>query len=248
MPFVDTNAISDDAKFYLANGMSRAQYIERDRQWERDRFESRALKGYDAPVPGKTAKARLANYVKWCNETAAEFASLEAQRAKLQDAIDRPAEVKTRRDGLSKTLAKKMLGGEDVSGFDLMRRTTIETEVADAESRAEIAKLALAEINEQIEVKRLQVERLRGRQHEFVTDAMAEHLREKLGNEYRQAIDRLRNVIHQIDAARRASGMAGLHDAISLPALGLLERDAKITGADRSYAEWHKLLAEWGVK
>jgi hypothetical protein len=250
MSFVDTGAATADQQFWLTHGMTREQMAERERVYERSRFEEKALKGYDADVAGKTARQRLANFVEWLGKTTAEESALKAKGAQLQAAIAAPAQAKAKRDGLLRSMAKKLLGADDggSQGFDLLQRRTLDTEIDAAEHHAEIAKLALVDLDEQVDIARLRVERLRGRRHEFVTDAMQEHLRETLVPEYRKTIDSLRNVVHRIDAARRASGMAGLHDAIRLPALSALDRDAVIGAAEvGALEEWCTLLRSWGV-
>jgi hypothetical protein len=55
-------------------------------------------------------------------------------------------------------------------------------------------------------------------------------------------------VVTKIDAARSVGGLAGLYNPVKLPALGVLARDEKITGADSAACKpWRELLASWGV-
>jgi hypothetical protein len=210
---------------------------------KRDFFEQEALRGYEDEPKGHTAKQRLDNFVTLRKRTEGEHDALLAQQQRLQDAIDAPAQTKAKRDGLLKTLAKKLLGGEDVAGFDLLRRTAVESEIQDAEARAEIAKLAIAELAEKLEIAALRVRRLKEREREFVQAAVSEHIKAELGPKYRRAIAEFGAIAHQIQGAREAAGL-GSPEKIELPTFWIVD-DATIRPDRNAVKPWRKLIESW---
>ena len=229
---------------------------------ERDRrsdFEAAAIADVNGDMPGATAKQRLDAFLALKNKTAAELAALQAQRGKLQTVIDAPTTVAAKRDGLLKSLAKRLLLGED--DLDTSEQAALDRDVSAAKRRAAVAQVAIQELDEKIEIQRLRVKRLAEREHGFVKAALLEHVSETLGPRYATAVATLRDVVQEIDAARRAGGMVGLSVTIpenrrqrvdhffTLPDFGLLKgAEAVISAADSAeLAPWRKLLADWGV-
>jgi hypothetical protein len=244
--FMQTTTNTDpDVLFFLQHNMSRAQMAARDREWAADRARAKALKGCDDDIPGATAREQLSNLHAKIAREEAEESALKAQDTRFRAAIDRPGEVKARRTSLLQSLAHKLLGGEESSGFDLLRRREMDSELEAARHGADVARLASADLGPQLEIKALRVKRLRERLPGFERDAMLEHIAETLGPKYVAAIAALRDVTQQIDAARTAAGMRGLEKIVSLPTFGLLDH-AVIAAADHAaQAEWRKLIASW---
>jgi hypothetical protein len=221
-----------------------AALAERDR---RDAWESEVLAPYEADPAGKTARERLTAFIKWKNDTAAELSKLGEQRAKLLTVADAPAEFTAKRTGLLKVLAGKLLGGNEPDGYDLLELRTINTESGDAKARAAIARLALAELDQKIEAKTLQVERLKDREGGFAEAALLEYATETLGDRYRKAIAEIRSVAQQLDGARQAANCAEFK-FFDLPPLGVLESGEGRISSDRgAQAPWRKWLADQGV-
>jgi hypothetical protein len=124
---------------------------ERDR---RNDFEDAAIADVNGEMPGATAKQRLDNFIVLRDRTADELSALQAQRTRLQALADAPATVAAKRDGLLRTLARKLLGGEEVDHDD---QKALDREVATAKRRAAVAEVALVELDEKIEIQRLRV-------------------------------------------------------------------------------------------
>jgi len=231
---------------------------ERDRRSE---LEARAVEAYNADVAGSTARERLDALIKWRNQTSAELAALQAQRERLRAMINEPEQVKGRKAGLIKTLAQRLLGGTDVEAFDVLECKTVDGEIAAARHRAAVAAVALVELDEKIDIQELRCKRLAERQHGFVRDALLETIASELGPKYRAAVDELRRVVQEIDAARRAGGMIGLNIVhhenrrqrvehyFTLPDFGLLKgAENMVTSAgDAALASWRDLIKSWGT-
>jgi hypothetical protein len=246
--FMQNHLPDPDIQFYLTHHMTREQMAERDREWAADRARAKALAGCDDDIPGANAKEQLTNLHAKIAREEAEKSKFTAQDARLQAAIDEPAKTLAKRDGLLKTLAKRLLGGEDAGseGFDFLQRRTLDAEIDQAEHNADVAKLARAAITDKLEVATLRVARLRERLPGFERAAMAEHIREHLAPEYRRAIAPLRDITQRIDGARRAAGMCGLEKSVTLQTFGLLDsRDAQIAPDHAAQAPWCKLIDSW---
>jgi hypothetical protein len=215
----------------------------------RDAFEATVLADYEAEPAGATAKERLVNFIKWKNDTAAELAKLKEQRQRLQATTDAPAEFTAKRTSLLRTLATKLLGGDETSNFDLLEARALDSEIDAAQRRADVAKLALAQLDEKIEIKTLQLNRLRDREAGFAELALLEYATEKLGARYRAAIAELRDVATQLDGARQVGGRSGFK-AFALPSLGALSdnRDAWIAPDGAAQESWRQWLADQGAE
>jgi hypothetical protein len=224
--------------------------------YTRERLEHEALKGYEDDLPGSTAKARLDAFVELRNRTAGELVALvEVQRRKLQATVDAPGVVNAKRNGLLKTLARKLLGGEEI---DHDEQKALDSEVASAKRKAAVAQVAIAELDEKIDIAQLRCKRLREREHGFVQNALLEHVAVELGPKYKAAVDELRRVTQQIDAVRRAGDMVGLSITIpenrrqrvdhffELPGFGILKgADAIIAPDSAAIAPWREMIKSW---
>ena len=230
---------------------------ERDRRSE---FEAAALAGYDSDPAGATARERLTNFIAWRDRTASELAALQSKRQSMQSMVDAPATVAAKRDGLLKSLARRLLGGEEIVDHD--EQAALDSELRSSKRKAAVAQVALAELDTQIDVKQLQVRRLSERENGFARDALLEHINITLGPQYHKAVGELRRVMKQIDAARRAGDMVGLSITIpenrrqrvenffQLPELGILKHaEAMISSADNdAVAPWRDMIKSWGVE
>jgi hypothetical protein len=255
---MDSNAL---ANFMMSHSMMTPDQWEQHQKEQRQararsEFEAAALEGFDDEPAGKNAREKLQKFVAWRDKTAGELSDLQAKRQRLQSTVDAPAQIAGRRAGLLKALASALLRGDDP---DMTDATAADTALAVANARAEAARLAVVELDVEIDKKQLQVKRLRERQQSLVQAAMVEHVAETWGARYRKAVDELRACVQQIDAAKRAADLGGLSVVIpenhrqrvetyfDLPDFNLLKGfEGRITSANRAALEpWRDLIKEW---
>jgi hypothetical protein len=192
------NVISDpesvaESNFMLTHGMAtRAQWAEGQRHRDESDRVHALTEPYEAEVAGGTAKDRLGAFVAWRNRTARELEALQAKRDRLLAAVDAPAAVQVKRQGLLQMLARKLMGGDDITDADLADTGSIDASLGAATARAEAAKIAVAAMDKDIEAKTLGLKRLRERQRGFVQKAMLQHVAETYGNRYRDTVENLR--------------------------------------------------------
>jgi hypothetical protein len=197
-------------------------------------------------------RANLEKNVADRNRLAGEIAGLKAKGANLQALIEAPNALRSQRDGKLRSLAKRLLGGESI---DVPDRADINA----ASRKAEVAALAVAELDDEITAKQAAITELRQRESDLVRYRMIAHIKEDLGPRYKAAVSELRDVIQQIDAAHRSVDLYGLSIVIhentrkrvdhhfELPDLGVLEHpDYIITSADgAALAPYRKMINEW---
>jgi hypothetical protein len=75
----------------------------------------------------------------------------------------------------------RLLRGSDIEAFDALQARTFDSEIGAAQHRADVTKIAIAELDIEIDRKQLQVKRLRDREHSFAKDALLEHVAAELG-------------------------------------------------------------------
>jgi hypothetical protein len=177
--------------------VSRTQQAEMT-EWQRQMFKERAISdlGDDPPdnicdVRGLSSKrARYARYCAWRQREAKELRDLEQKKVELQSVIAGvEAEI---RNGIRR-LADRFLGRvQDSADADAKALT------ADllAQRRVEAARLAMPELEQQIERAQFRVARLEGREKEFLRDAIIEMADASgLGRAYLKKIGELQEIM-----------------------------------------------------
>ena len=126
----------------------------------------------------------------------------------------------------------------------------MDSQIEVAKHRAEVAKLALPEIEERVAVKILQVNRLAEREGEFRSAALLERAAADLGEKYIAQIKALRLIAQQLWGLRDLLGLGGANriefPSFALPALAN-EQD-RIVARDRSRdatKQWQELVDSW---
>lgn len=192
--------------FLEHNGMTRAQFAERETEWQREAREALALADFNGEPPdgicsvkGLSPKRALyARYFAWRLQVATELASLESKKAELEAIIGSRGQVETEIvNGIRRT-ANRFLGRGNDSGEGEAR--DLAERLAVCQHRAEAAKLALPELDQQIETAQLRVKRLEERESEFLHPALIEEAdKAGLGKLYLAKIEELRKVVALIN-------------------------------------------------
>jgi hypothetical protein len=188
----DPNVLSEIAFQDAHQGMSRATYAERERQWKRDETEAAILQEYQGAIPGgivadtrglSPKRAEFARYVAWKSLAAVELTELESTRAKLADMIEAPAHTESKITATIKRAARMLVAGfrepPDLPAIraeddNAHQHAVLEAELADQNFKSKAAREALPEIEAQISAKRKQLDLLQSRQNEFLRPAAVE--------------------------------------------------------------------------
>jgi chromosome segregation ATPase len=187
-PVTDPQVLSD-FEFQAKHGMSREQYAERARQWQRQEFEDKAtadlngdppdnMLGTDFRFPGMTPlRLRYTKYAEWLARESDKLNALERRRADLQSMIEAPAQTEGAiRQALRRTA--DVLLGKSVDDSDTEQRLKLETRRMEQLHKAEAAKLAMPELEREIEIAKLRVHKLREREPEFLNPVIQEAARD----------------------------------------------------------------------
>jgi hypothetical protein len=265
-PNTDPDVLAEAEFMSQHGGQTRAEWRAMQAARDRSDWEDEVCAAYDAPVPGKTAAKRLANFVALRKKTEAEMAALQDKEAQLATAITAPGRVREKRDALLAAQSKRLmerigLGEQPQDGFDLQQRQALDNELAAAEHRAELARIAASELDDALEIKGLQLSRLRQREASFVKAAAVEGVNNEYGPTYRKAAAEVRDIAQKISAAYEAAGVGGDFKAVELPRFlahyacdenvaghdGILTAaEARIGPADSSAQRpWLARLAQW---
>jgi hypothetical protein len=171
---------NNDAAFFDKHKMTRADYEARAKLWAEDAAESAILAPVEGDVPDSIivkakltpARLRLARYIAWRQQCGEEVGRLTSERKRHAALLDAPAQAKGRIAELVKAGARALLGGGEVTEGAEHQRA--EAELAAAEYKAQAARAAIAELDDQIAIKQRQYSRLVERQTEFLRPAIIE--------------------------------------------------------------------------
>jgi len=247
-------------------GISTADAAERKRRWDAEKERAATLQAYEGDPPASVkantkgmapARAALARFIAWRDGTASELAALSTMRDRLQSTVDAPAAVEAKRSSLLRDQAKRLLEfigiGEreaDTSGFDVLERRTLDSEMDTAQHRADVAAIAIADIVQQIADKEVQLARLIERERSFIHAAVSEHA-DALGSEYLRRIEALRETATQLSGMNDFIGF-GAMDKVELPTFRVAsledsERARTIVARGGAEKPWRELAESWGM-
>jgi hypothetical protein len=202
-----------DADFLVKNGMTQSAVAERDRTWAEQAREDDAISDLTGEPPADACdeteiingitktratlntdgltqeRVRLALYYGQLAKLRSELESFEAKQKELNEIISSPVEVSfAARNALRRT-AKFLLGRSERSAED--EAEGLATKTAIAEHRAAAAKLALAQLEQEIERARLRVTYWDRREPDFLNPALME-MADPLGALYLHQIEKLK--------------------------------------------------------
>ena len=177
-------SVLEEVAFREKNGMSRADFAERERQRKREAAEDQILNFYRGPIPGdvvadvrglRGARLEFARFKAWLSRTAGELAELESTRSKLNDIIEAPTKTAGGIAALVKRTASLLIGNSSAD-IDADERLNLDRRLAAERHRAEAARQALPEVEAQIAAKQMQAELLQSRESEFLNPLMQDLL------------------------------------------------------------------------
>jgi hypothetical protein len=161
--------------------MTRAQFQERERIWSRDAFEAEATAGLDGDPPAVEVPTNLsakrqqyACFAAWLQSEQAKLNALESKKAELGGLISAPAEAESNLRALVRRSADRLLHGLGADESDAAKRVELETKHAAQRHQADAARVALPQVEQQIEVARLRVDKLMEREKEFLFPCVRE--------------------------------------------------------------------------
>jgi hypothetical protein len=262
-----------EADFFRKHGVTRAQWAERERAIARQEFEDASTADLNGEPPdnvcdGETEirngishvksrknlkglspqRARYARYHFWKAKLGAELSSLEAKKVELEGIIAAPAEAQVAiQEGLQRTAAFLLGRAPDHAEGEA---EALADKLAVTKHRAEAARVALPELEKQIERARVRVKYLSDREHEFLHPALAE-LVDHLGPLYIQQIRDLRSMADLLfglaQLTRTYADGNEVTAAIKFPRIGLpsirdVDGNAFIIGAYGSTAVWQEVI------
>jgi hypothetical protein len=118
-----------------------------------------------------------------------------------------------------------------------------DADLSAATSRADAARLAVAELDKQIEAKGLGLARLKGRQPSFVQAAMLEYVEAEYGNRYRDTVENLRALARASWGARAAVGLGPTKD-FEVPSFGLVDKPGIYPDRD-ACRRFDEMIKDW---
>jgi hypothetical protein len=178
----DPNLLAEDEFRRTHQGMDRLSWAAREKMLQQERYEADALSDLDGEAPpidglpsGLSAKRKAyAAFAVWLKGEEQKLALLENKRHDLQTMVDAPAEAEGNIRAMLRRTADALLHGTPADESDAAKRLELETRHTAQRHRAEAATMALADLEPQIEVARLRVDRLRSREMEYLAPVMHE--------------------------------------------------------------------------
>jgi hypothetical protein len=164
----DAKVISDH-EFHVKHGMSREAYIERESMRARDAFEQDAVQELDVALDHLSGSANE-KWVAFCGLLKLEqgkLAGLEAKRAELEGMASSAVAVEAEIKKLIRRSADFLLG-KSVEESDASQRLELERKRVEQAHRAEAARVALPDLEKQIDKQQLRCRRLRDRERDFL--------------------------------------------------------------------------------
>jgi hypothetical protein len=270
-PNTDPRVISE-ADFLQRHGITREQMAERDRELAHLEFEQSSVADLSGEPPDdagdemeirngvtRTKKTlnlkglspqrkRYALYHAWFANLTSVLEALEKRKVDLEAIIAAPVEAGfALRKGIRRTadflLGRTQSGGEGEA-------EAMSAKLAIAQHRADAARVALPELEREIERARLRLKHLEGREADFLNPALAE-LADHLGALYLQQIERLRytaGLLFGLSSVVRTYG-DGFQEAlenIKFPRMGLpsimsADANAFVIAARGNTAVWRQV-------
>jgi hypothetical protein len=257
----EPNALAD-ANFFLAhNGQTREQHAEGQRFRARQDFAARNVADLDDDPPSglggdirglSPARATFARYSAWLATEVEKLTKLETKRAELLGMIDATAETESRIQVAVRATADFLLGRTKDDG-DQAHRKALDERLATQRHQSDAAKVALPEIERQIEVAEMRVNRLREREKDFLWPALIEVADlSGLGKQYAAKAQELAKLVELLFGLAYVAGNfwgSGLPRAhkVELPAFPGLPSIAKsefnISASSANADPWSKLAA-----
>jgi hypothetical protein len=178
-PRANNPAAVAEANFIAKNGMTRAEYNDRNSVWARQNFEADAVRDLTGDLPELAdtrsmtpARARYANYFMLRQRERKKLDELEQRKADLEAMIAAPNATETEvRNGIRRTAAKLLGRASDSGESDA---GALASKLAVANHKAEAAKLALPELEREIDKAQLRVAKISEREGEFLNAAIVE--------------------------------------------------------------------------
>jgi chromosome segregation ATPase len=166
----------DDFEYLQRHGETRDQAAERGRMLRREAFEADAVADLDAnleSIAGTSDAARHKHqtFALILDRERDKLSALESRKAQFTEYVNAPARTRSKiSEAISRTKAW-LLGGGDEPQID---RQALDAELALASHKAAAAQEAIADIERQIEVQTIRVNRLQEAERGFVCNALAE--------------------------------------------------------------------------
>jgi hypothetical protein len=172
--------IIDDHEFLQTHKMTRQQFAERQRLWDRTAFEERAIADLNGDPPSgvstvglSPARAQYVRFHGWLVAERDKLATLEAKRTELQGMVDGAVDTEGEIKKLIRRSADFLLG-RSAEDSDASQRLALETKRAEQIHRSEVARVALPDLQRDIEIAEVRCKRLQERESEFLVPAIFE--------------------------------------------------------------------------
>ena len=163
-------AVLSDFEFHAKHGMTREQYIERDRQWKRADFESAATGDIDESLDG-LAGAPADKYLAYHGVRTVEdgkLADLQRKAAELESIIGMPVESEGAIRAALRRTADALLSGKSAEESDADKRAELDSKLAAHKHKAEAARIALDDIAKDIDRQQVRCARVKERESDFL--------------------------------------------------------------------------------
>jgi hypothetical protein len=204
-----------EANFFLANGMSRADYAAMRATMRREEAEAQSIRDLNGKPPELVstrglapARAQLAQYYEWQHQEAKRRDDLIARRAELEAMIAAPAKTQQAIAEAVRQTATTLMGRAHAS--EKIDRAAMDAQLSSERHQAEAAQIALVEIEKQIETAELRCAHLDSRQDEFLNPALVEAADEVgLGKLYMKKIAELRAITDLLNGLAHVAGGFG---------------------------------------
>ena len=161
--------VLSDYEFFEKHGHTREQAAERERMFERERFEDKSTADIEQELAAISGNARQ-RHVQFHAILVRErdkLAEIERKKDQLLGLVAAPAKTQSKILAAIAQTKAWLMGGGDEPAVD---RAALDAELATAAHRAQAAGEAIAEVDRLIEVARIRVARLAEAETEFIRD------------------------------------------------------------------------------
>jgi len=169
--------VIDDFEYMQRHGETREAAAERGRMLKRIAFEERTVADLDSDLEAiagtsDSARHKLAVFGNIRDREKSALANLQTRREQFTEYVNAPAKTQSK---ISEAIARTkawLLGG--TTEEPVIDRAALDAELALASHKAQAAEAAIAELDKQIEVAGIRVNRLADAERGFLNDAVAE--------------------------------------------------------------------------
>lgn len=245
-PVTDPVVISEYDHFQK-HGITRAHVDERARLRRREEKIDEALRDLRGEPPEGICndkglgpkRSRYARYSRWQRGEMGHLSALEARKREIEALVAAPASTQTKIRAAILTTAAALMGRD--GGEAKIDRKALDDRLSSERHMAEAAQEALVELNTDIEVSKLRVAHLNGREAEFINPAIIEAADDMgLGKLYLKKIADAREIAALVYGLQEVAGgyLSGFENTmpIAFPRAGFPSL-SKATRADYAIEE-----------